>query len=398
MMARVIDGGDHSETFGVTNGTKQGCVLAPVLFGIIFAAMLLVAFSDFDRGITIEHRTDGDFFNIRRLQAKTKVSVMLLRDFLFADDCALAAHSLDHIQVITNRFAAACHRFGLTISLKKTEVLFQPRPGGPHIPPVVTIDGSELKAVNTFCYLGSTLSENAMIDDEITSRIGKASAAFGKLQRRLWNSHAIKLSTKIAVYRAVVITTLLYGCETWTVYRRHIKRLAKFHLRCLRKITNTKWQDQVPNTEVLEKCHITGIEAFVIAAQLRWSGHVARMDNTRIPKAIFYGQLRDGARSRGGQRKRFKDVLKANLKVCNIETLGWDVAAAHRSLWRSACKTGVATFEEGRLQAARDKRHQRKHGIVPPDSTFICPTCGRACASRIGLFSHQKSHRRSVAI
>jgi hypothetical protein len=126
-----------------------------------------------------------------------------------------------------------------------------------------------------------------LIDDEITSRIGKASVAFGKLQRRLWNSHAIKLSTKIAVYRAVVITTLLYGCETWTVYRRHIKRLAKFHLRCLRKITNTKWQDQVPNTGVLEKCHITGIEAFVIAAQLRWSGHVARMDNTRIPKAIF---------------------------------------------------------------------------------------------------------------
>jgi len=48
MMAQVIDSGDMSEKFGVSNGTKQGCVRAPLLFSIFFALMLMVAFKDCD--------------------------------------------------------------------------------------------------------------------------------------------------------------------------------------------------------------------------------------------------------------------------------------------------------------------------------------------------------------
>ena len=73
-------------------------------------------------------------------------------------------------------------------------------------------------------------------DSEITSRLTKAGIAFGKLQRRLWGVHDVSLKTKIAFYRAVALTTLLYGCETWTLYRRSIRRLDQFYLRCLRKI------------------------------------------------------------------------------------------------------------------------------------------------------------------
>lgn len=92
MNARVIDQGKLSEPFSITNKVKQGCVLAPTLFNIIFFALLSNAFSSNDRGIFIRCCTDVGLFNLRRFQAKTKVNVMLLHDFLFADDCALAAH------------------------------------------------------------------------------------------------------------------------------------------------------------------------------------------------------------------------------------------------------------------------------------------------------------------
>ena len=54
------------------------------------------------------------------------------------------------------------------------------------------------------------------------------------VQINVWERNRIKLDTKLKVYRAVVLPTLLYACETWTVYQRHAKRLNHFH--CLRKL------------------------------------------------------------------------------------------------------------------------------------------------------------------
>ena len=120
MQAQVLDSGDSSTPFPVTNGVKQGCVLAPTLFSMMFSAMLTDAFQDSDPGIDIRYRTDGRLFNLRRLQAKTKVHYDKLRDFLFADDCALNAGSAEDMQHSMNLFSTACNNFGLTISTKKT--------------------------------------------------------------------------------------------------------------------------------------------------------------------------------------------------------------------------------------------------------------------------------------
>lgn len=89
-------------------------------------------------------------FNLRRQQTKTKVLEDLSSELLFVDDCALAAHSQQDLQVITDHFADACKLFGLTISLGKTEVMYQPAPGKSYIPPVLTIEGYTLKAVSNF--------------------------------------------------------------------------------------------------------------------------------------------------------------------------------------------------------------------------------------------------------
>ena len=91
--------------------------------------------------------------------------------------------------------------------------MFQPKPGTNHVPPNVTIDDVLLNVVDKFTCLGSTLSENTMIDDDISARLGKASASLGRLTKRLWHGRGVCLSTKINVYCAVVFTTLLYGCD-----------------------------------------------------------------------------------------------------------------------------------------------------------------------------------------
>ena len=69
MQARVQNDGEYSEPFALTNGVKQGCVMAPTLFSIMFSAMLTDAFEDVDAGFLIRYRLDGKFLNLRRLQA-----------------------------------------------------------------------------------------------------------------------------------------------------------------------------------------------------------------------------------------------------------------------------------------------------------------------------------------
>ena len=124
----------------------------------------------------------------------------------------------------------------LTISTKKTEAVHQPAPGKPYNEPTITVNGQNLKVVDKFTYLESTLSRAVHIDDEVTARIAKASVAFGRPRANVWERNGITLDTKLKVYKAVVLPTLLYACETWTVYQRHAKRLNHFHLSCLRQL------------------------------------------------------------------------------------------------------------------------------------------------------------------
>ena len=393
MFCRVIENGDASDPFPVSNGVKQGCVLAPTLFSLLFTQMLSAALSQTEAGVKIHYRTDGDFFNLRRLKSYTKVTRAIVRDFLFADDCALAAHSEVDLQELADCFATASKSFGLTVSIKKTEVLRQLAPNTARPPPNITMDGNALKNVDTFKYLGSCINSAANLDDEVLCRISRASQAFGRLHTRVWHERGISIKTKLSVYRAVVLPSLLYGCETWTCYRRHTKKLDQFHLRCLRKVLRVSWNYHVPNQEILRRAELTGIEAMLNQAQLRWSGHVTRMDDSRLPKQLFHAELSIGKRHIGGQRKRYKDVLKSTLKAYNIPVDEWQALAQDRPAWRAAIRKGTKQFERSRLQSLDDKRSARKNRVPNPSTAVPCQLCGKICASTFGLQAHMRKHQ-----
>ena len=100
---------------------------------------------------------------------KTKVRKDLIRDMLFAYDAAVAIHPQDELQSLMDCFSQACKDFGLTISLKKTNVLGQDT----QAPPVISIHDCELDAVCMFTYLGSTIIDNLSLTQRSTRGLGR---------------------------------------------------------------------------------------------------------------------------------------------------------------------------------------------------------------------------------
>ena len=368
MKVTVREGSERSPAFPVTSGTKQGCVLAPLLFSIFFSLMLSVAFKESTDGIEVKSRFDVGLCQLKtsHLKAKSKVERFTIRDLLFADDCALAACSQEALQRLCNCFAVACRRFGLTISIKKTEAMYQPAPGNVYAAPAITIEGQQLTATEKFKYLGGTISNDGSLDAEITARIAKATSAYGRLVKRLWTNRGIRLDTKVAVYKAAVLSSLLYGSEVWTLNAKQLRCLEKFHQATLRRIARIKWHHKVTNYEVLQRCNICSLQSMIDSARLRWTGHVVRMSNDRIPKKLLYGRITTGI-SRRGNHNSYLNSVKSTLRDCGINPACLEKLASNRPCWRATVKQGVCEAEKDRIDLLIEKRRRRKAlaGLVP---------------------------------
>ena len=363
MKVTVREGNKRAEPFVVTNGTKQGCVLAPTLFSIFFSLMLFTAFKNTSKGIDIIHRFDRGLCQTNNVhfKARTKVTKAKVRDFLYADDCALAASSEDDLQELTDHFSSAAAKFGLTISLKKTEALGQSSHKSRIANPRILINGKPIKSVDNFKYLGSIVSKDCSMEPELSARIAKANSAFNKLSKRLWSKSGIRLETKVMVYKAVVLSSLLYGSEAWTLTAKQIRRLERFHLKCLRSICRIKWYHKIPDFEILDRCKIPSLQTFLDKNKLRWMGHVLRMEDTRTPKILLYGRVDKGA-ARQGNHLSYLNSVKALLREYAIDPSTLEEQAKNRNAWRSEVFHKTKKGHEDYINNMRDWRHRRKAG------------------------------------
>ena len=117
-------GGKLAEPFTVGNGVKQEDTLALTLFAPHFSMVFQLAFKDSSEGVYIYYRTTGKLFHTKCFTARTKTMMSVIRELFYADDCALLTHTEMEMQHLMDSFEAACTALGLTISLKKTVLVY----------------------------------------------------------------------------------------------------------------------------------------------------------------------------------------------------------------------------------------------------------------------------------
>jgi len=326
--------GQLSDPFPVTNGVRQGCVLAPALFNIFLDHILRVALANSPDGITIRYTKNNPRITINNRVTRSEEFDELIRELEYADDMAIICDSAAGLSRLVIRLDQVTQAWGLCISQEKTKILTIDRTANAPTPNI-TLRGEQLECVDTFKYLGRNFTTTPTLDKEIATRIQSASTAFYKLAAPLYRRKEISLRNKLRVYKATVLPTLLYGSETWAPNRDHTRRLEAFQHRCLRYCLGIRYatHGHISNSSLRQKCRPTPIATLMCTRRLRWLGHIARMPNTRLTKKILFSRL-PNSRPGGRPFKSWRQVIVDDLGFVGLTQNNWVESAQDRKEWR----------------------------------------------------------------
>ena len=364
MQATIRLDGNFLDPFEVENGLRQGCCMAPVLFNLYLSAVIecwQARVRDVPGvGINLKHKFDRKLFRrYTRNAAERKIL-----ECLFADDGAILASTREGAERAICEFQSVCHQFGLTVSISKTKHMATGREATSRDRAPLPISSGEVEGVEEFPYLGSIISASGRMDREVEKRIAQAARAFGALRKAVFLDKNLSLKTERAIYQACVLSVLLYGSESWTPLSKHLKKLNSFHHRCVRiilGITNLQQRTQrISAREILRRWgDIEPVSDRVLKRRLEWLGHLARMPDQRMPKAALFGWLPQ-PRPRGGPRRRWRDVIKKDLKQIDVEEDEWyEEACRSRAGWRALCRDAVESRTEAQTGATCTEPQQR---------------------------------------
>ena len=99
----------------------------------------------------------------------------------------------------------------------------------------VRIDNGTFERVEEFKYLGTTLTNQNSIAEEIKSRLWSGNACYHSVQNLL-SSRLLSKNLKIKIYGNIILPVVLYGCETWLLTLREERNLRAFENIVLRRI------------------------------------------------------------------------------------------------------------------------------------------------------------------
>ena len=171
--------------------------MSPWLFNIDIDGIIREAMDEFVGGVQLSN---------------TKVQVLL-----FANDIVMVTERKD-IQRNLEVLKAAMDKWEMKMHLGKTKVMVVSRVEEGCS---VTIDGEKIEEVQSLKYFGSSISADGSSEEDIEQRIGAATRVVGAMRKEVLERRELKKETKLRVFNAMVVPTLLYGCEMWTVQKRH---------------------------------------------------------------------------------------------------------------------------------------------------------------------------------
>ena len=229
-----------SRWFAVEQGLRQGCVLAPLLFNIFFAAVINGASTRFkaDEGIMdalVYLREKRGVGGRGEATAGESVLATPLWGMLYADDAGVVSRSPEQLRKMMEVIVVVCAAFGLTLSETKTEIICLRAKGMPESTATFIVEaaGQVYNQTNKFVYLGGNVNHNADLSIVVDRRIRNGWCSFRKYTLELYARLRAPLELKTRMLRAEVLETMLYGCVTWSPRACHYDTLRRANHRFL---------------------------------------------------------------------------------------------------------------------------------------------------------------------
>lgn len=168
-------------------------------------------------------------------------------------------------------------------------------------------------------YLGSTYGREGGNKLEITERINKYSQNVKCLYPILKDKH-VPLEAKRVIFESILIPSLIYGSEAWVMNTTDRSRIQAAEMRVIRTVLNKTRLDKIRSERLRELVGCEAVLKKIERGQLRWLGHLERMEDSRVARKRWYWQL-EGTRPVGRPRKRWKECVEDTLRKNNQPTL-----------------------------------------------------------------------------